>query len=334
MAKSHNKRIKLDIVDITPSNFEEHPPMAHPVLPQHEFSMLVIAPKGSGKTNFICNLLTNHLKGYFHAIDICSSTVNGDAKWSVVKYKKHILAENKRLKKFRMQIESRKALSKLPPVVHKSGEKESMYPVDTFDGRLPSYSFFDDMDEVVRRMDKAMDEINQLKIELGEKNEEKAKFLADRRLVIIDDKAGCFGSSKRDPLAHKVMLHRHHNYSMIMVTQQYHSIPNQIRTNTNAKILFNIPNESELETIYNENPAGLDKDSWYMWYRYCMRKEFAFMYINDKFRLNAQVYCNFTRKCLLRMPRDDNANNECRLLDANECSSDDDDDDNNNVNKK
>lgn len=306
----------LAVVDITPKHVKEHPRMKYDVLPQHEFSMLVIAPKGSGKTNFICNLLLNHMKGYFHAIDICSTTVDGDAKWSAVKKAKGILVENKKLKKFRSKMKGTQR-AKIPEVVHKSGHKENMTGEKAFDGKLPKETFFEDIDEVVVRMDKAMEQITQLKKDLGEKNEDDAKFLADRRLVIIDDKAGCFGSGKTNPLAHKVMLHRHHNYSMILVTQQYKSIPNQIRTNTNAKILFDIPNANEVAAIYDENPACLHEDQWYSWYNYCMRIPYAFMYINDKFPKFQQVYCNFTHICT--MGREE--------MDPISSSSDDDSDD-------
>lgn len=305
--KRNKPDITLDIVDITPAGTDKHPPMKFPVLPQHEFSMMIIAPKGSGKTNLICNLLTNHLKGYFHGVDICSTTVEGDPKWSVVKKTKHLLAENKKLKKFRSKLKGTE-MAKLPKVVHGSGKQENSTGEKPFDGIIPESSFFGQIEEVIPRMDKSMEEILKLKKQLGKKNEEKAKFLADRKLVIIDDKAGCFGAGKTNPLAHKVMLHRHHNYSMIIVTQQYKSIPNQIRTNTNAKILFDIPNENEKAAIYQENPACLKEDAWYAWYDHCMKGQFNFMYINDKFPKNQQVFCNFNKQC--HVPEDDEDDDE------------------------
>jgi ABC-type multidrug transport system ATPase subunit len=56
-----------------------HPKM-DAVLPQHEFSMGLIAPKGAGKTTMICNLLRFY-KGYFHTIYVFSPTVQNDDKW-------------------------------------------------------------------------------------------------------------------------------------------------------------------------------------------------------------------------------------------------------------
>lgn len=59
-----------------------HPPPPHggDVLPKHEFTIGIIAPKGSGKTTVIANLLKFY-KGYFHTILIFSPTVASDEKW-------------------------------------------------------------------------------------------------------------------------------------------------------------------------------------------------------------------------------------------------------------
>ena len=51
-----------------------HPPVPNDVLPQHEFTLGIIAPKGSGKTTTICNVL-NFYKDYFHTILVFSPTI-------------------------------------------------------------------------------------------------------------------------------------------------------------------------------------------------------------------------------------------------------------------
>lgn len=58
----------------------KHPPAPHECLPDHEFTMGLIAPKGSGKTTLLCNLLRFYKK-YFHSIYIFSPTVKNDDKW-------------------------------------------------------------------------------------------------------------------------------------------------------------------------------------------------------------------------------------------------------------
>jgi Ni2+-binding GTPase involved in maturation of urease and hydrogenase len=72
--------MKLTVEAIpTPKGFV-HPPAKYDALPRHEFSMGLIAPKGSGKTTVLCNLLKFY-KGYFHSILVFSPTVASDEKW-------------------------------------------------------------------------------------------------------------------------------------------------------------------------------------------------------------------------------------------------------------
>lgn len=57
-----------------------HPNVPHnPILPQHEFTLGLIAPKGSGKTTLIANLLRFY-KGYFHTIVVFSPTLHAVSK--------------------------------------------------------------------------------------------------------------------------------------------------------------------------------------------------------------------------------------------------------------
>lgn len=124
--------IDLSIEEVVIDKTLQHPPVLHPWLPQHEFSMLIVAPKGSGKTNFVCNMLLKHYKGYFNKVMVCSPTVDNDEKWDVVKETKHILKENKNLDKL---INGSKPQRKLPEIVTKMecAKKKK----DKFDGMIP-----------------------------------------------------------------------------------------------------------------------------------------------------------------------------------------------------
>ena len=62
----------------------KHPPPVSDVLPVHEFTLGLIAPKGAGKTTTIINLL-NFYKGYFHSILVFSPTIESDEKWDWAK---------------------------------------------------------------------------------------------------------------------------------------------------------------------------------------------------------------------------------------------------------
>ncbi len=58
----------------------DHPPPPNEALPKHEFTIGIIAPKGSGKTTVIANLLKFY-KHYFHTILVFSPSVASDEKW-------------------------------------------------------------------------------------------------------------------------------------------------------------------------------------------------------------------------------------------------------------
>jgi GTPase SAR1 family protein len=79
----------------------EHPPPISEILPTHEFSMLIIAPRGSGKTTLILNFLSDFYKAYFHSISVFSPTMNGDSKWQTIKNMKGVLKENKNLEELK-----------------------------------------------------------------------------------------------------------------------------------------------------------------------------------------------------------------------------------------
>ena len=55
----------------------DHPEPPNAVLPKHEFTIGLIAPKGSGKTTLIANLL-HFYAGYFNDIFVFSPTVLSD----------------------------------------------------------------------------------------------------------------------------------------------------------------------------------------------------------------------------------------------------------------
>lgn len=292
--KSKKQRLSdLGIDVVEPKDAHHHPSVYHKVLPQHEFSMLIVAPKGSGKTNFLCNLLLKHYKGYFHKALICSPTVNNDEKWEVVQNTKHVLKKNTKLKRIVDGETGNKG--KITRVVfHDDAElRKEAVEDDPFDGRIPKEDFFTDIAELPQRIAIQQNLIQELhdQHKLGKA----AKFTADRMIVVLDDQAGMFkGGNTNNPMVNYVIRHRHVSSSVIIVTQAYKAIPKTIRTNCNALILFDIPNLSELKVIYEENPEGLNEDEWMRVYRHATQEPFSFMYINNKFDKGKRIYKNFT----------------------------------------
>lgn len=293
--EQHIDHKSLGIVAIKPFHEYSHPPVKHPILPQHEFGLLVVAPPGSGKTNLICNLLLNHYKGYFHEIHICSPTVKNDPKWDRVLQTKGLLVENKKLQKA-LGKPDKVAGQKVPDVVYKSQGRESEFggkaEESKFDGKLPEDAVFEDLEQVPIRLAKQNETLEEL-LKLGIKSDE-AKFLLNRVLVIEDDMAGLYrDSSKRDPQTNVVFKRRHYGCSMIKVTQMYKAMPSGHRKAMSAIICFEIPNIRELETLYEEWQMGMNHDDWLQVYKYCTNKPFGFLYYNVNLPRGERVYRNF-----------------------------------------
>lgn len=291
----------LEVKKVKVPNAKSHPPVAHPVLPQHEFSMLIVAPKGSGKTNFICNLLLHHYKGYFNRVLVCSPTIDNDDKWDVIKTTKHILKENTQLEEAISQL---KDVTDLPKIVFRSGETEHQTTEDQkYTGLIPEEDFFSRLDELPGRIA----EQQELIAKLREKGFGTAsKFLADRMLVILDDQAGMFSNSAfGNPISNYVIKHRHSNSSVIVVTQAYKAVPKMIRVNCNVLIAFEIANEAELQSLYEEWPCSMKQDQWDQVFKYCTEELFTFMYINLHFPRADRIYKTFQYKIKYYQSGDD-----------------------------
>ncbi|MGI9142978.1 MAG: DEAD/DEAH box helicase family protein [Fluviibacter sp.] len=83
----------LSIEPIKEPAGSKHPDPPHPNLPSHEFSCLMVAPRGSGKTTLVLNLISKLYKKYFQRVVVFSPTMHGDEKWNTVKKQKDILAK-------------------------------------------------------------------------------------------------------------------------------------------------------------------------------------------------------------------------------------------------
>lgn len=71
------KNLKVDPI---PVSSIDHPDPPSDILPRHEFTIGLIAPKGSGKTTTLIRLL-DFYRGFFHRIVVFSPTVKNDEKW-------------------------------------------------------------------------------------------------------------------------------------------------------------------------------------------------------------------------------------------------------------
>jgi hypothetical protein len=284
-----SKALKIKPIPVPLGN--KHPPSPNQVLPSHEFTMGIIAPKGSGKTTLMCNILQFY-KHYFHTIIIFSPTINNDDKWDYVK-SQDLLVENVALKQWaRATLEAKEHKNQVvgPSPIKATGHgglidlaavagpggKRGLG--DRFDGKIPAGNFYMEYNEadLVKIFDQQQAMIDLLK------SHGQPKFLANRIMILFDDMVGSslFSGAKSNFFKKLNSNHRHWSTSIMMVSQGYKEIPKTPRCNWTCIILFEIWNDAELECIYEENPMGLKKDQWMQAYKHATADDYAFMYYN------------------------------------------------------
>lgn len=195
-----------------------HPDAKFEMLPRHEFTMGLIAPKGSGKTTTIINLLEMY-KGYFHSIIVFSPTVASDEKWDYIKAQPGILKQNIELQDWVEKLLKKRKGSRLVEGPMVKNEFEGLYDEfqPDFDGVIPEECFLEDYSEDTLRAiyTKQMDLVKLLK-KFG-----KTKHLANRLLIVFDDLVGSslFSNARSNIFKGFNTRHRHYSTSMLMVAQ-------------------------------------------------------------------------------------------------------------------
>ena len=76
------------------------------------------------------------------------------------------------------------------------------------------------------------------------------------------------------------LLTRHYSVSLLMVSQAFKEIPKTVRTQFSCLIIFEIPNEREVEVIYEENPMYLKRDDWMEVYHHAVSGDHSFLFLN------------------------------------------------------
>lgn len=264
----------------------QHPKPKYNVLPKHEFTMGIIAPKGSGKTTLIVNLLLFY-SNYFHTIIVFSPSLKADEKWDWVK-EQPLLKENNELKDWLQHLKSKKQnkIVQTPLPQNDIIEKEKV-----FTGKIPEVHFFteyseNDLEKIMDDQQKMIDLLHSYGV---------TKHVANRVLIVFDDLVGSslFSSKKDNPFKKLNANHRHYSFSMMMVTQAYKEIPKTVRTQYSCIVFFEIANEKELEVIYQDFPMGYKYEDWLKIYHYCTQGDHDFCFIDFQKPKHQRIMKNF-----------------------------------------
>lgn len=228
----------------------------------------------------ICNLLEFY-KGYFNTILVFSPTVASDEKWDWVK-SLNLLCDNRPLKIWLKELQQKKIQKDKNKIVEggidTSGLEGLVDPTPLVDFKIPEDCFFSDYDS--EKLKEIMDE--QMAVVKLLKKHNKSKHLANRVLIIFDDLVGSslFGNQRANPFKMLNTNHRHYSASLLMVSQAYKEIPKTVRTNFSCLIVFEIPNEKEIEVIFEENSLYMKRDDWMEMYEYAVSGDHDFLFIN------------------------------------------------------
>jgi hypothetical protein len=291
---------ELIVKEIPIPSGAKHPQPKNSILPTHEFTFGIIAPKGSGKTTLIINLL-NFYKKYFNQIIIFSPTIKNDEKWKYAKEQKY-LERNLELRKVMKKINADKSpntvVGERPNTIMQEVHAKPEKPKEAFTGKIPADCFITEYSQ--SDLISIMNEQQGL-VDFLEKHDI-TKHAADRILLIFDDLVGSslFTSKKEDPFTRLNTNHRHYSISILMVSQAYREIPKTVRTNFTCLILFKIWSEAEKESIMEEYPMGMPKRNWETVYDFCTAGEHDFLYFDIKKPRGHQIYHNFSKEVVLR----------------------------------
>lgn len=293
----------LEVKEVPVELGARHPETPSEILPNHEFSMALIAPKGSGKTTLLCNLL-NFYKGFFHTIIIFSPTWKNDDKWKWVK-KQKLLVENKALKKFlKKMAEKDREKDQIigpPPKTTRSNIQLAGHQVvqkprkleddELFDPKIPDDCFISEYSHSILEDILAQ---QQAMVDLLE-SEGLSKHVANRILLLFDDLVGSetYSAAQKNPFKKLATIHRHLSCSILEVSQAYKEIQKTVRTNVTCLILFKIYNKKELEVIKQEYPMGMPEEQWDSVYDYCVKGEYNFLFFDIQKPDGMKVMKNF-----------------------------------------
>lgn len=280
----------LTVRAIPSDNSQKHPPVPSEVLPQHPFSMGIIAPKGSGKTTLIGNMI-HFYKNYFHAIIIFSPTLNNDEKWVWIR-KQKLLGKNTALEQFIKEGSKKRKRDDEQTATDGNTESFLIHDNEDFDGKILEDHIYDkyqksDLREILDDQQKLSDYISK---HCG------GQVLKNRILFIFDDLVGSvlFSREKTNPFTILNSNMRHYNASILMVTQAYKEIPKTVRTNFSAMVLFEIPSNNEKKVIQEEYGMGLDKKQWERVYNYCTGEDHSFLFYNTQKQKKRRIMKNFS----------------------------------------
>ena len=116
-------------------------------------------------------------------------------------------------------------------------------------------------------------------------------------LIILDDVIGELDAKRKEFLKKSYFGLRHFKGSIILLSQQYKSIPKSVRMNCSDTILFEVANENELKDITEEQ--NIQKDKFINIYEFATQVQpYSFLCIRHKNPKKTRYQLRFTNQYL------------------------------------
>lgn len=235
----------------------------HENLPQPPFAMGLLAPKGSGKSTIIYNLISRPEFYYkkFDQVWMLSPTFYLDDTYAKVK-----------LNEERVVTDVNQFTPVMNDIIGKVNKQiEGIQQIVSMQAQSQGWSK------------------EQIKEEVDRQKHEKL----DRILIIIDDAVGVKALERGSIITNSFSRHRHLMISFLYAIQIYKAMPPVVRVNLSALIIFRIYNRGELKKIIEEQAVLVKDNTWLALYEHATKEPFSFLYINYK-HPKYRFFKNFT----------------------------------------
>lgn len=232
-------------------------------LPKPPFAMGLVAPKGSGKSTIIYNLISRpefYLKK-FDQVWMLSPTFFLDDTYAKAK-----------LNPERVVTDVNKFSDTMNTIIDKVNTQiESIKTAVAQQASSQGWSKERQKEEVEKQ---------------------KAEKL-DRILIIIDDAVGVKALERGSVITNSFSRHRHLYISFLYAVQIYKAMPPVVRVNLSAILIFRIFNRGELKKIVEEQAVLVKDSTWMALYEHATKEPYSFLYINYK-HPTYRYFKNFT----------------------------------------
>lgn len=216
------------------------------------FAMGLVAPKGSGKSTIIYNLISRPEFYYkkFDQVWMLSPTFYLDDTYAKV-----------RLNEERVVTDVNRFAEVMTGIINKvNSEIEAIKLSVSKQAQSQGWS-----------VDKTKEEVERQKSEK-----------LDRILIIIDDAVGVKALERGSVITNSFSRHRHLYISFLYAVQIYKAMPPVVRVNLSAILIFRIYNRGELKKIVEEQAVLVKDNTWMALYEHATKEPFSFLYINYK----------------------------------------------------